>query len=77
MKLTVELSHAGAGMKRSDANLIVKEILKKYEPHIKNAPKGKRYQECYDLRTGKPGEEYLAMYYEVKKELRDMGVPLK
>ena len=76
MKLTVELSHAGAGIKRSDSNLIVKELLKKYEPYIKNAPKGKKYQECYDLKTGQPGDEYLGIYSEVGKELREIGVPL-
>jgi len=76
MTLSVETSHAGAGMKRTDANQIAKEILKKYEANIKNAPKGKKYQECYDIRTGRIGEEYLEVYNSVKKELRDLGVPL-
>ena len=69
MTLSVETSHAAAGMKRTDANQIVKEILKKYETNVKNAPKGKKYQECYNLKTGRPTEEHLAIYEETKKEV--------
>jgi len=77
MKFSVEVAYAAAGMKRTTANEIVKELLKKYENNIKNAPKGKKYQECFDLKTNKPCEEYLKIYNEVKKELEDIGVPLE
>lgn len=77
MKFSVEVAYAATGMKRATANEIVKELLKKYENNIKNAPKGKKYQECFDLKTGKPNEEYLKIYSEVKKELKDIGVPIE
>ncbi len=61
-------------MKRSDANEIVKGILKKYEDKIPNAPLGKLVQECYDLKGIRPSNEYLEIYKKVKKELRDLGI---
>jgi len=76
MRFSVELNHAAAGMKRSDANQMVKAVYKKYEQHIRNAPRGKAYQDCYNLKTGKPGQEWLGMYNEVKRELEDLGVPI-
>jgi methylamine--corrinoid protein Co-methyltransferase len=50
--------------------------LEKYESHIDEAPAGSTYQECYDVTTGKPGQEYLRLYDEVREELTRMGIPL-
>ena len=58
------------------ANEVVSKLLEKYEEEIEKAPTGKRYQECYDLKTGKASEEYLRLYDEVKEELTKMGIPL-
>jgi len=74
MKFNVEVSHAAIGIKRTHANDIVKELLKKYEKDVKAPPEGKKYQECFDLKTNKPNEEYLRLYKEVKKELEDLGI---
>jgi methylamine--corrinoid protein Co-methyltransferase len=56
---------------------LVSKLLVKYEERIEKAPSGKRYQECYDLKTGKASEEYLRLYGEVKEELGKMGVPFQ
>ena len=72
-----ELSKAlsRSSFKRSDANEIAKELIPKYESKMSNPPKGKTFQECMDLKTLKPTEEWLNIYKRVKKELIDLGVP--
>jgi methylamine--corrinoid protein Co-methyltransferase len=73
MRGTVELAQACVGMQRTLANELVNVLLRKYEDNIDSAPIGKKYQECYDLDTGRPAQEYVDLYGEVKEELRGMG----
>ena len=73
MRGSVEINKACVGMKRDQANALVKELLAKYEHSIDSAPPGKLYQECYDVSTGEPGQEYVTLYGEVMEELRSMG----
>jgi methylamine--corrinoid protein Co-methyltransferase len=72
-----EVGYGAANEKitRTDANELVKGILAKYEDKLGNAPLGKTFQECYDLKTITPTKEYSDLYESVKKELRDMGIP--
>jgi hypothetical protein len=63
-------------MKAERASGLVNKLLEKYEQEIEKAPGGKRFQECFDPRTGKPSPEYLRFYHEVKEEMAGMGVPL-
>lgn len=70
---SVELTEACVGMKRSQANELVQELLKKYEDKIDGAPTGKKYQQCYDVETGQPGPQYVELYAQVKDELAAMG----
>ncbi len=70
----VETAYAVTGMKTGRANELVNQLLAKYEHEIDKAPPGKRYQECYDTATGKPSEEYVRLYDEVKEELVRMGI---
>lgn len=72
----VEMAYAATGLKAEQASELVNRLLEKYEALIEEAPRGKRYQECYDLTTRRPREEYLRLYSEVKEELAQMGVPL-
>jgi len=76
-KFAAEVAKASAGMKRSDANEIVKEILPKYEEKLKNPPKGKSFLDCTDPVTLKPSREWADIYHRVHTELKDLGVPLK
>lgn len=73
----VEMAYAATGMETEEANVLVCRLLEKYEEEIEEAPRGKKYQECYDLTAGKPSEEYLRLYDEVKEELAQMGVPFR
>ena len=76
-KFGVEMAGAASKLKREGASELVIELLQKYESQIGTAPSGSRYQECYDVTTGKPGEEYYRLYNEMKEELANMGVPFK
>jgi len=75
MLASVELIEACTGMSRSQGNELAKELLGKYEDAIDTAPTGVRYQDCYDVDTGRPSPDYVALYSEVKDELRTMGFP--
>jgi hypothetical protein len=66
---------AATGLSRKDTNELVKTLLSKYEHDIPNAPLGKQFQECYDVKSLRPTPEHTKLYSEVKKELKDLGVP--
>ena len=76
-QFSVEVGKAACRLNREKANDLVIRLLEKYESQIDKAPEGSRYQECYDVTTGKPKKEYLRLYHEVKEELAGMGVPFK
>ncbi len=71
-----EVCKASVGIKRSDANEILKVLLPKYEDKLRSPPIGKLFAECMDLRTLKPTQEWLNISQEVKRELIELGVPL-
>ncbi|NIS62610.1 MAG: monomethylamine:corrinoid methyltransferase [Proteobacteria bacterium] len=73
----VEVAYAVSGMEADQASGLVNQLLEKYEKEVRNAPIGKRYQECYDLKTNKPLEEYVRLYDEVKEELVKVGIPFE
>jgi len=73
----VETAHAVTGIKTNQASELVDRLLGKYEKEIEKAPAGKRYQECYDLRTRKPLDDYVRLYKDVKEELTKMGIPFE
>lgn len=75
-KFGVEMGVATSKLTRQQANELVLRLLEKYESQIEAAPAGSTYQECYDVTTGKPGQEYVRLYDEVKEELTGMGIPL-
>jgi hypothetical protein len=77
MACEVGCGTAESGIKRSDANELVKRIVSKYEKQIADAPLGKTFQECYDARKVAPSREYSELYESVKAELRGMGVPFQ
>ncbi len=76
-KFCAEVGKAAAGMKRSDANEIVKKFLPKYEDKLRYPPKGKSFTECTDLKTLKPTKEWQEIYDGVWKELEDLGLKNK
>lgn len=77
-RLAAETGHAVAeqGISRGEANEIVNKLLERYEDDIADAPLGKEFRECYDLRTSKPEQEYLDLYKEVKETVNNLGLDL-
>ncbi len=76
MRTTTEMALACAGMTRKEANQVVNTLLPKYEQGLATASIGKSYTECFDLQSGKPGDEYLTFVGKIKKELSKAGMPL-
>jgi methylamine--corrinoid protein Co-methyltransferase len=59
---------------REQANEMVKQILDHYEALLDQAPIGKRFDECYNLKILQPTQEYLDLYAEVKEKLTGFGL---
>ena len=62
MRGSVEAVEACVGMHRADANELVNALLATYESTISSAPSGSRYQDCFDLETEQPCQEYIDLY---------------
>ena len=75
-KFCAEVLKASAGLTRKKANEIVKVLIPKYEADLYNPHIGKSFKDCYDLKTLEPTDEWRNIYLNVKKELKDLGVPL-
>lgn len=70
-------AEATCGMKISDVNEILNKMVPEYEAHYVDAPAGKTFQECYDVKTVKPTKEYLEVYDKAVAKLRDYGLDIK
>jgi methylamine--corrinoid protein Co-methyltransferase len=68
------LAHSVLGMKRDEANEIVKQLLVKYEDSLYSAPKGLKFWQCYDLKSLKPLPDHQALYARARRELESLGV---
>jgi methylamine--corrinoid protein Co-methyltransferase len=75
MACEVGCGAAQSGIKRAEANELVKKIVSKYERRVPEAPLGKTFQECYDVKKSAPSREHAELYKAVKRELLDLGVP--
>ena len=75
-KFCGEVLKRSAGMTRKQVNEIAKVLIPKYESMLRNPPAGKRFQDCYNLKTIEPTPEWLDIYLKVKRELVELGVPL-
>lgn len=76
-RFATEVAHAAAGMSRVQGNEIANKLLDKYEDRLGQAPKGTRFQECYDWDSIEPKQEYVELYEAVKDELASYGLAFK
>ena len=76
-KFGIEVSRAAAKLNRDKARELVPKLVAKYESDLANAPEGETYQDCYDVETGKPHEDYVRLYDDVVDELTKMGIPFE
>ncbi len=75
-KFAAEVVRAASGMRRGDANEIVKKLIQKYEDRLRRPPKGRPFQECYDVKNLTPSKEWFDIYQRVSKELDDLGLSI-
>ena len=75
-RMLKEVGVAAAGMRRADANEFLNSWLPTYEGllDISKAPKGKTFQELYDMNTAKPKKEWQDKYEKIASELAELGI---
>lgn len=73
-RMMAEAAKAVAGMETEKVNEILDKLIALYEKNYKTAPKGKPFQECYDVVKLVPTQEYLDVYDEAVKILTDLGL---
>jgi methylamine--corrinoid protein Co-methyltransferase len=76
-RISAEVGHAVAGMKRSDANELVGKLLAKYESKLAAPPLGKSLYECWDADARRPSKEYRTVVKKYKAVMADLGVELR
>lgn len=74
MQFSIEAAHAATKLSRSEANEVVKQLLTHYEDKFEDPPKGKKYQECYNINTGRVKKEYQEFYDQIKEEINGIGL---
>ncbi|MDK2464641.1 MAG: monomethylamine:corrinoid methyltransferase, partial [Candidatus Korarchaeota archaeon] len=72
-----EVGKSSAGLRRSEANEIVKELLKEYEDRLTSAPKGKTFQELYDMYKVEPKEEWRQKYEAAYRRIEGLGISIR
>lgn len=65
---------ATAGKAISEVNEMIEMLVREYERRFTSAPQGKRFQECYDVRSIRPTREYLGVYSHVWDRLEALGL---
>jgi methylamine--corrinoid protein Co-methyltransferase len=76
-RISGEVAHAVAGMKRSEANEICGRLLRKYESKLASPPLGKTLHECWDSEKRRPSKEYGSIINRFKTDLAGLGVSLR
>jgi len=72
-----EAAIATTGMRVSDVNEILDRLIGSYEADFPHAPKGKRFQDCYDLTTISPTQEYIEVYENIINILKELGLGIR
>lgn len=76
-RIAGEVAHAAAGMKRDEANEIVKALLARYESKLASPPLGKTLHECWDAQGRRPSKEYSRVVRAFKKTVSELGLELR
>ena len=69
-----EAASATCGMEIETVNEILDQLIPRYENNFINAPVGKKYQDCYDVESATPSDEYLRVYDDVLNILSECGL---
>ncbi len=71
-----EVMRAAAQLDRAQADAIARRAYEHYAGELPGKPYGLPFQEVYDVNTLSPRQPWLALYEEVKAEVRGWGLPL-
>ena len=71
-----EVAGATAGMDVAEVNDVLKKLVGLYERDFSHAPAGKRFQECYDVGTVLPTDDYINVYNRAVRTLGRCGLDL-
>jgi methylamine---corrinoid protein Co-methyltransferase len=69
-----EVARATAGVDVAEVNVILDKLVALYEKNYASAPAGKTFQECYDVKTVTPTDEYMQVYDGARKKLEELGL---
>jgi len=69
-----EVAHAVAGMDIHETNILLDKLIAMYEKDYKTPPEGKTFDQCYDIKTLTPSDEYIDVYNEAIKVMTDLGL---
>jgi len=73
-KICGEIAHAVGGMTRKEANEIVLQLIKDYEPELEKKPIGRPFEEVYDVEFVEPNQEWRDTYERAKDRLASLGL---
>jgi methylamine--corrinoid protein Co-methyltransferase len=68
---------AAAGVETEKVNFMLDKLISLYENDFRTAPKGKTFQECYNVVTLTPTDEYLRVFDQAVKTMEDIGFEFK
>ncbi len=75
-RFMAEVARASAGVDLNVINPILDELIGMYEKDYKTAPAGKIFDDCYDLVTLTPSDEYVKVYDEAAAIMEKLGLKL-
>jgi len=70
-------ARAVAGVETEKVNVMLDKLVSMYEKNFKTAPKGKTFQECYDVVTLTPSDGYLKVFDNAIKTMEGIGFKFK
>lgn len=76
-RFMANVTHAVEKLSRSEADGILRQLVKNYEEKQKTIQKGKEFSDCYDVETVTPTDEWLGMYINAINSLNqefDLGI---
>ena len=76
-RLMADAARAVAGVETEKVNAMLDKLVGLYEKNFKTAPKGKTFQECYNVQTLTPSDEYLQVYDGAISKMKELGFEFK
>ena len=70
-------SRAAAGVETEKVNAMLDKLVGLYEKDFRTAPKGKTFQECYDVFSLSPSDEYIEVFDGAIKTMEGLGFEFK